>query len=220
MAALFLVQIIYAQDRDEILDLQDRCQNGDLKKCLTLGVRYQEGKGVKRNYSKALEAYAVACDSGERIGCFNIGIMYQLGLGVARNYNEAFQNYVVACESEYARACFNVAVYHLEGVSVPKNKEKSLEFFKKSCDLGYSRGCQEFNEVTKSSTKADQLARREICWQLVEEQVRIDRRLERIGRSGNFTRCIYRHPHRSFEGREQVDVGQGESCPKYPYGCQ
>jgi len=39
--------------------------------CSNLGLMYQNGRGVRQNYSKAKELFGKACDSGDAEGCKN-----------------------------------------------------------------------------------------------------------------------------------------------------
>jgi len=47
----------------------EACDGGDALECYVLGKMYEEGKGVKKSYSKAKEFYGKACDVGDAFGC-------------------------------------------------------------------------------------------------------------------------------------------------------
>ena len=69
--------------QDVVLD------GGDAEVCFNLGFRYDEGKGVDQNKSRAVELYGKACDGGEALGCLQLGHMYENGDGVAKNETTA-----------------------------------------------------------------------------------------------------------------------------------
>ena len=52
--------------------------------CYNLGNLYNNGRGVKKDYSKANIYYEKACNLNNDIGCFNVGVSYNLGEGVKK----------------------------------------------------------------------------------------------------------------------------------------
>ena len=50
---------------------QKACDSGEAWGCAILGVFYQDGKGVKQNFSTAKQYYGKACDLGLQPGCDN-----------------------------------------------------------------------------------------------------------------------------------------------------
>ncbi len=61
------------------------CDGGNAWGCGTLGILYNEGKGVKQDYSKAAKLYTKACDGGNAWICVNLGYMYLSGKGVKQD---------------------------------------------------------------------------------------------------------------------------------------
>ena len=45
------------------------CDAGSAQGCAEAAARYRNGKGVARNYARALELYRKACAGGERTAC-------------------------------------------------------------------------------------------------------------------------------------------------------
>lgn len=64
---IFIVNVVLAEDKnavnniskkeDTILTLEKSCDIGDTKGCVLLGAMYEEGKGVRQDYFKAIELY-------------------------------------------------------------------------------------------------------------------------------------------------------------------
>ena len=50
---------------------QKACDSGEAVGCAILGVSYQNGQGVKQNFSTAKQYYGKACDLGLQLGCDN-----------------------------------------------------------------------------------------------------------------------------------------------------
>ncbi len=54
-----------------------------------LGVMYDKGKGVTRNYAQAVAWYRKAAEQGIDRAQYNLGLMYYKGKGVTQDYKEA-----------------------------------------------------------------------------------------------------------------------------------
>jgi TPR repeat protein len=54
-----------------------------------MGLMYRYGKGVEKNYKKAIEWYQKASEQGHPGAGANIGCMYMKGEGVKQNYKKA-----------------------------------------------------------------------------------------------------------------------------------
>ena len=48
---------------------QKACDGGGAEGCYNLGVCYEDGQGVKQNFSTAKQYYGKACDLGLQLGC-------------------------------------------------------------------------------------------------------------------------------------------------------
>jgi TPR repeat protein len=64
-----------------------------------LGVLYQEGHGVPKNYELALQWYRKAADAGNATAIYNLGLMYELGQGVRKDSGAAVVWYRKAAEA-------------------------------------------------------------------------------------------------------------------------
>lgn len=73
--------------------------------CLVLGVLYEEGKGVRQDYAKAVEYYKKGCDLGYAISCERLGDLYMKGKGVTRNRSSAKRLFGKACDFGSQEAC-------------------------------------------------------------------------------------------------------------------
>ena len=48
---------------------QKACDSGETMGCFGLGVLYENGKGIRQNFSTAKQYYGKACDLGLQSGC-------------------------------------------------------------------------------------------------------------------------------------------------------
>ncbi len=70
---------------------------------------YDDGKGVKQDYFKAVEYYQKACGLDNGGGCVNLGVMYDGGKGVRQSDTKALEYYGKACDLKNQLGCENYA---------------------------------------------------------------------------------------------------------------
>ena len=92
-------------DESKAIQSYDRgCDGGYEMTCVTLGYRYEHGRGVDQNYSRAFQYYKRACDSSA-IWCDRLARMYEEGIGVSRDAYTAHNLYQKACKDGATDAC-------------------------------------------------------------------------------------------------------------------
>ena len=77
---------------------------------------YEEGKGVRQNYTQAEQWYRKAAEQGYANAQYNLGVMYAKGEGVRQNYKIAKEWFGKACDNGLQQGCdayrkFNQAGY-------------------------------------------------------------------------------------------------------------
>ena len=93
--------------------LNKACDGGSGGACYTLGVLYNFGQGVKRDFDtgsklhgKAAELLTKECDSGSGESCFILGRMYFSGMKpVKKSWTHAKELYKKACDLKHQKAC-------------------------------------------------------------------------------------------------------------------
>ena len=96
-----IVLVLFASNAfgESIADLRKKAAAGVAEAQTTLGVRYQKGRGVRKNYKEAVKWYHKAAEQGDAAGQYNLGLMYRIGRGVPKDYVAAY-------------AWFNLAAYN------------------------------------------------------------------------------------------------------------
>ncbi|MCP4603622.1 MAG: sel1 repeat family protein [Proteobacteria bacterium] len=117
------------------------CTAGEAPGCYNLGVAYDKGLGLHRNYEKAFDLFRRACVAGFTPGCVNLGVAYNYGKGVALNYGEASRLYSLACNAGNLGACAALGMMYFNGEGRPKYFNLAFKLFKKACDAGDASGC-------------------------------------------------------------------------------
>ena len=76
---------------------------GNLKAAYRLGVLFEEGLGVKKDYARAARLYTVVVvGDGPPGALYRLGRLYDLGLGVPRSHDKAKRLYALAAKGGYS----------------------------------------------------------------------------------------------------------------------
>jgi len=118
--------------------LQVSCHSDYGPACTTLGNAYEDGKGVKKNWAKALELYILGCNNGSSDGCRYAGDVY-----LKNEPAKAKAFYERGCKRDNPHACAKLGDFYLKGKIVKRDCGKAYECFLKSCDNTPSRNVTE-----------------------------------------------------------------------------
>ena len=88
----------------EASELRARAEKGDADAQNKLGIRYRDGKGVRKDVAEALVWYRRAAEQGHPKAQFNLSNMYHYGQGVPKDYSEAFRWMEKSADQGYAYA--------------------------------------------------------------------------------------------------------------------
>jgi TPR repeat protein len=128
-------------DDPELRRYRRGCDRADASDCYNLGYRYDNGKGVEKNYARAAELYLRACDGGDSYGCNNLAVLYEHGRGVAKDLVRAAALYRQACDGKDWLACKNLGYFYMKGMGVARDAAQAESLFRSACDHGELRGC-------------------------------------------------------------------------------
>ena len=133
-----------------------------------LGLMYQNGQGVTRDYAEAAKWHRKAAEQGNAWGQTYLGLMYQNGQGVIQNDAETAKWHRKAAEQGNAWAQNNLGDMYKRGQGVTQNDAEAVKWYRKSAEQGnalaqnnlgvmYERGdgiAQDFAEAAKWYRKA------------------------------------------------------------------
>ena len=85
---------------------------GDAGSQFEVATRYAQGRGVKRDYSKAAKWYGRAAGQGHAIAQYRLAALYEKGQGVAKDSARANSWYRSAAEKGNVKAMHNLAVLY------------------------------------------------------------------------------------------------------------
>jgi hypothetical protein len=123
-----------------------------------VGLMYDSGQGVARDYAQAVIWYRKAANQGLAPAQNNLGSLYENGQGVARDYAQAMSWFRKAADQGYAVAQSNVGEMYEKGLGVPKDIAQATVWYEKAAELGNEKAkakLAEFQEA--SSVKAETL---------------------------------------------------------------
>lgn len=162
IVALFVVSGAWAES---ISELKKACMWGEGSGCNNLGVMYEQGIGVEKDYKEASKYYQEACDLNNGYGCSNLGVLYYNGYGIARDGKKAIEYCQKACDLNNAIGCYNLGLWYAEGKgigvsyteavymkgeNVRANYEKAAEYYQKACYLGNQNGCEAYQKLSQT----------------------------------------------------------------------
>ncbi|XP_066992907.2 protein sel-1 homolog 1 isoform X2 [Anabrus simplex] len=101
-----------------------------------LGLMYLYGKGVEKDYNKALKYFTQAAEHGWVDGQLQLGNMYFRGLGVQRDYKLAIKYFNLASQSGHVLAFYNLAQMHATGTGMMRSCLTAVELFKNVAERG------------------------------------------------------------------------------------
>ena len=129
-------QMFYS-DRAELIIGAKPMPTPSAKDLYNLGVSYEKGQGVPRDYGKAVELYQKAVDQGYAEAQNNLGGLYMNGQGVPQDYGKAVELYQKAATQRFAGAQYNLGVLYNKGRGVPQDHGKAVELYQKAAAQGY-----------------------------------------------------------------------------------
>lgn len=101
-----------------------------------LGVCYDLGLGVEKNYSKAFYWIEKSYNNSCMDSYCNMGFYYKEGKGTEVNYLKSFEAYMKASALGNPKANYEVGLFYEEGKGIEKNLEKAYEYYVKAKDSG------------------------------------------------------------------------------------
>ncbi len=121
---------------DPIDDLRQRAEAGDMKAQLDLGVKYELGQGVPKDYDKALRWYRKSADQGFARGYYNVGALHYNGYGVPPNEAEAAIWMKKAADKGYAKAQSTMGYFYESAKGVPRDFSQARIYYAKAAAQG------------------------------------------------------------------------------------
>lgn len=124
------------------------CDSGNAEDCTNLGRQYNEGKGVKKDLSKAMNLFKRACNSGDLKICLVVGDAYFNGKIYKKDYFKAAKYMKKSCDGGVGLACGLLGfMTEKGGYGIRKSINNAKDLYQKACSLNEKQGCAEYNRL-------------------------------------------------------------------------
>jgi hypothetical protein len=108
---------------------------GDRRAEATLGIRYQDGDGVKADDHAAAYWFGLAAAQGHRASQYALAGMYQEGEGgLPKDPHKATELLIKSANQGFDQAQYALGFQYEVGDDVPRNRQKAIELFRASGD--------------------------------------------------------------------------------------
>ena len=124
----------------DVAEIRARANKGDAQAQIYLGVMYEKGQSVPRNYQEALKWYRNAAAQGYAMAQYNMGVMYMYGKGVPQDDVQAVAWYRKAAEQGYAPGQYNLGAMYMNGRGVPQSDTEAVAWYRKAAAQGNAPG--------------------------------------------------------------------------------
>jgi TPR repeat protein len=105
-------------------------QAGHLEASVSLGVLYQEGRGVTQDLDRARTLYETAAEKNHPRALNNLGLLFVRGDGVAQDYDRAARLFERAVDLGLSTAMTNLGVMYENGFGVPLDEAKAAALYR------------------------------------------------------------------------------------------
>ena len=109
-------------DKDLIIQMAEQ---GDAEAQSAMGLMYQYGEGVTKDYREAAKWYRKAAEQGLALAQLRLGAIYDGGKGVSVDHKEAAKWYRKAAEQGYPKSQLSLGVMYSLGDGVSKDYVKA-----------------------------------------------------------------------------------------------
>jgi len=106
---------------------------------LSIGLLYDTGDDVGRDYNEAATWFRAAAEQGNAEAQLKLGILYTEGHGVPQDDTQAAEWYDKAAEQANAEAQATFGALYELGRGVPQNYNLAAAWYRKAADQGYAR---------------------------------------------------------------------------------
>ncbi len=142
----------------EFQEYEALAEQGDVLARYNLGVMYDIGKGVPKDFAESLNWYKMAAKQREYARAqFYVGWFYYNGWSVPENYAEAFKWFKKAAEQGYALAQRILGEMYLEGEGVPRDYTMSYMWLNLAADQG-NEGAITYRSLLENEMTTEQIA--------------------------------------------------------------
>jgi len=118
-----------------------------------MGLLYERGKGVPKDYAESVKWYRLAAEQGKADAQNYLGDMYRKGNGVSQDYAQAAIWYRKAAEQGIKAAQYNLGEIYANGDGVKRDYVKSYMWFNVAAISGHEPYIKSRDKVAEKMNK-------------------------------------------------------------------
>lgn len=113
------------------------CSNRSLVACSSLGIAFNNGRGVRRDRAEAARLYAHSCTEQLEApqACLYLAFALERGRGVERDLDRSIRMLDRSCRGGNSYACLTIGSKYRDGDGVTRNETRAREYMRRYCDL-------------------------------------------------------------------------------------
>lgn len=136
LANILWDEIHSESDISTVINLyKESIKNGNEFSMYNLGMFFDNGYKVNRDYLVAYDYYRMAAEHNDPDAQAALGWMYELGHGVPLDYYKSAYWYGLAAKNNHVGAIINLGTHYMNGNGVECNKEKGFSLYMKAYSL-------------------------------------------------------------------------------------
>lgn len=122
----------------EIVEIAKKAALGDAEAQVRLGLMYNDGDGVGRDFARAAAWFAKAAAQGHAGANHNLAVFLQNGKGMPKDLARAFECYAKAAAKGNVLSQYNLACAYAEGIGTLQDQEQAVFWYEKAASAGYA----------------------------------------------------------------------------------
>ena len=154
-------------------ETKELAEKGDAKAQLKLGLMYDIGRGVPKDWREAAKWYLKAAEQGDTKAQKNLGVMYRSGKGVVKDEKEAVKWYRKAAEQGDAGAQTNLGAMYYNGGGILEDYETAYAWFNIAAANGDEYAKRNKLIVTKKMTPAQIAKAQELSREMIKKNPKL-----------------------------------------------
>jgi uncharacterized protein len=157
MLLLPLVGLCLSAFGESVAELRKKAEAGNADAQTSLGVRYNIGKGVSKDYKEAVKWFRKAAEQGHAKAQAHLGWRYKYGGGVPQDDKEAVKWFRKAAEQGYPNAQYFLGGMYLNGKGGPKDYIQAYAWWNLATANGDER-VKKYRDSLEATMTPEQIA--------------------------------------------------------------
>lgn len=133
--------------------LRPIAQGGDAQAQTYMGILYERGKGVPKDYAESAKWYRLAAVQGKADAQKHLADMYRKGNGVSQDFAQAVIWYTKAAEQGVQAAQYNLGQLYANGEGIERDYVRSYMWFNIAAISGNAPYVESRDKVAKKLNK-------------------------------------------------------------------